>query len=66
MKGEYSLNSFNTKGSSTWVEQLCSGIRDEARAGPGHEALKPETYPVQGDVGNLETQNDDPEESQDE
>lgn len=25
-----------------------------------------ETYPVQGDVGNLETQNDDPDESQDE
>lgn len=25
-----------------------------------------ETYPVQGDVGNLETQDDDPDESQDE
>lgn len=24
------------------------------------------TYPIQGDVGNLETQNDDPDESQDE
>lgn len=38
----------------------------EMKPGLGHEAWEPETYPVQGDVGNLETQNDDPEESQDE
>lgn len=45
---------------------LSPGARGEARAGLGHSILESETYPVQGDVGNLETQNDDPEESQDE
>lgn len=35
-------------------------------AGRGHEVLERETYLVQGDLGDLETENDDPEESQDE
>lgn len=42
------------------------GDRGEARAELGNWGVGAETYPVQGDVGNLETQDDDPKESQDE
>lgn len=45
---------------------LSPGAGGEARAGLGNCEVEAETNPVQGDVGNLETQDDDPDESQDE
>lgn len=50
------------------VELLCPQD-PEGRPGlgwAGQLGAGAETYPVQADVGNLETQNDDPDESQDE
>lgn len=63
MKGDYS---FTQHQGITNMGGVALPQGSEMKPGLGHEAWEPETYPVQGDVGNLETQNDDPEESQDE
>lgn len=48
------------------VTLLCPQGPEGRQGWAGSQTLWVETYPVQDDMGNLETQNNDPEESQDE
>lgn len=51
---------------NSWVELLFPQGSEVRLGWAGNWGLGAETYPVQGDIGNLETQNDDPDEAQDE